>query len=173
MGIEKVRTVFRGRVITVNVETVRLPNDHVADLEVIHHPGGAAVVALDEAGRVCLIRQFRHAAGGWIWELPAGKLEPQEPPLATARRELIEETGTAAARWEPLGLYVSSPGVFTERVHLFLARDLEVAPLAHEDSELIEVHWVDLEQACADALAGTLSDGKTVVGLLRARAHLR
>ena len=88
MSVENVRTVFRGRVITVNVETVRLPNGHVTDLEIIHHPGGAAVVAIDAAGRVCLIRQFRHAAGGWIWELPAGKLEPQEPPLETARREL-------------------------------------------------------------------------------------
>ncbi|MCC7462985.1 MAG: NUDIX hydrolase [Gammaproteobacteria bacterium] len=172
MGIQKFRTVFRGRVITVNVETVRLPNDHVTDLEIIHHPGGAAVVALDAQQRVCLIRQFRHAAGGWIWELPAGKLEPHEPPLETARRELVEEAGAAAARWDPLGIYVSSPGVFTETVHLFLARGLSVAPTAHEASELIEVHWIDLEQACRDALAGTIVDGKTVVGLLRARAHL-
>jgi 8-oxo-dGTP pyrophosphatase MutT (NUDIX family) len=88
MSIEKVRTVFAGRVIRVNVETVRLPNDHVAELEIIHHPGGAAAVALDRDRRVCLLRQFRHAAGGWIWELPAGKLEPNEPPLATVQREL-------------------------------------------------------------------------------------
>ena len=173
MGIEKVRTVFRGRVITVNVETVRLPNDHVADLEVIHHPGGAAVVAVDAQRRVCLIRQFRHAAGGWIRELPAGKLEPQEPPLATARRELVEEAGTAAAHWEPLGACVSSPGVFTETVHLFLARELSAMPTAHEPSELIEVHWVDLEAACRDALEGRIGDAKTVIGLLRAQARLR
>ena len=80
----KVHTVYGGRVITVNVETVRLPNGHVTDLEIIHHPGGAAIVAVDAEQRVCLIRQFRHAAGGWIWELPAGKLEPNEPALATA-----------------------------------------------------------------------------------------
>ena len=84
MSVEKVRTVFRGRVITVNLETVRLPNGHVTDLEIIHHPGGAAVVAIDAADRVCLIRQYRHAAGGWLWELPAGKLEAREPPLETA-----------------------------------------------------------------------------------------
>jgi 8-oxo-dGTP pyrophosphatase MutT (NUDIX family) len=172
MGIEKIRTVFRGRVITVNVETVRLPNAHVAELEIIHHPGGAAVVAVDAQRRVCLIRQFRHAAGGWIWELPAGKLEPHEPPLETARRELIEEAGTAASHWSPLGPYVSSPGVLTETVHLFLAEQLAVATMAHEPSELIEVHWVELDAACRDALAGVIVDGKTVVGLLRARAHI-
>jgi 8-oxo-dGTP pyrophosphatase MutT (NUDIX family) len=173
MGIENTRTVFRGRVITVNVETVRLPNGHVTDLEIIHHPGGAAIVAIDREGRVCLIRQFRHAAGGWIWELPAGKLEPPEPPLETARRELVEETGTSARSWRSLGLYVSSPGVFTEIVHLYLAQDLESANMAHEAGELIEVHWVDLEQACSRALDGDINDGKTALGLLRARSILQ
>jgi 8-oxo-dGTP pyrophosphatase MutT (NUDIX family) len=77
---------FRGRIITVNVETVTLPNGRRAALEIVHHPGGAAIVALDAAGRVCILRQFRHAGGGYLWELPAGKLEPGEPPFATARR---------------------------------------------------------------------------------------
>lgn len=172
MSIEKVRTVFTGRVIVVNVETVRLPNGHVVDLEIIHHPGGAAAAALDHDRRVCLIRQYRHAADGWIWELPAGKLEPHEPPLETARRELAEETGTRAHKWTALGPYVSSPGVFTETVHLFLAQDLESVKMAQEPAELIEVHWIDLEEACAHALDGTISDGKTALGLLRARAAL-
>src|SRR5580658_2609774 len=132
MSIENTRTVFRGRVITVNVETVRLPDGHVTDLEVIHHPGGAAIVAIDKEGRVCLIRQFRHVAGGWIWELPAGKLEPQEPPEATARRELVEEAGASAHCWTSLGPYVSSPGVFTEIVHRYLAQGLESANMSHE-----------------------------------------
>jgi 8-oxo-dGTP pyrophosphatase MutT (NUDIX family) len=74
-----------------------LPNGHVAELEIIHHPGGAAIVAIDATGRVCLIRQYRHAAGGWIWELPAGKLEPPEPPLETARRELRKRPGPRRA----------------------------------------------------------------------------
>src|SRR3984957_5019147 len=132
MGVENVRSVFRGRVITVNVETVRLPNGHVAELEIIHHPGGAAIVAIDAAGRVCLIRQYRHAAGGWVWELPAGKLETGEPALEAARRELSEESGSTAQSWQSLGTYVSSPGVFTEFVHLFLARELESVKMAHE-----------------------------------------
>jgi 8-oxo-dGTP pyrophosphatase MutT (NUDIX family) len=172
MGIENVRTVFRGRVILVNVETVRLPNGHVAELEIIHHPGGAAVAAVDAQRRVCLLRQYRHAAGGWIWELPAGKLEPGEPPLDTARRELIEEAGRSAQNWQSLGAYVSSPGVFDEIVHLFLARELDSVKMAHEASELIEVHWIDLEEACTRALDGQISDGKTALGLLRARSAL-
>jgi 8-oxo-dGTP pyrophosphatase MutT (NUDIX family) len=172
MSLLQTRNVFQGRVVTLNVETVRLPNGHVAELEIIHHPGGAAAVALDDRGRVCLLRQFRHAAGGWIWELPAGKLEPREPPLETVRRELIEEAGTEALQWQSLGSYVSSPGVFTETVHLFLARDLRHANIAHEAAESIEVHWVDFAEACQRAASGDINDGKTALGLLRAQALL-
>jgi ADP-ribose pyrophosphatase len=172
MSVEKLRTVFRGRVMTVNIETVRLPNGHVTDLEIIHHPGGAAVVAVDGSRQVCLIRQYRHAIGGWVWELPAGKLEPNEPPQATARRELSEEAGTSAQSWQSLGVYVSSPGVFTESVHLYLALGLDSVKMAHEAGELIEVHWTPLEAACARALKGDINDGKTALGLLRARSVL-
>ena len=171
-AIEKLRTVFSGRVIKVNVETVRLPNGHVADLEIIHHPGGAAVVAIDDQQRVCLLRQFRHAIGGWIWELPAGKLEPDEPALDTARRELSEEAGVAAADWVSLGDYVSSPGVFSETVKLFMARNLRPVNIAHEAAELIEIHWVPFSEACQRTLSGELNDGKTALGLLRAQARL-
>lgn len=170
--ILNLRTVFHGRVITVNVETVRLPNGHVADLEIIHHPGGAAIAAIDDRERVCLIRQYRHAAGGWIWELPAGKLEPAEPALSTAQRELKEETGTEGSVWVSLGDYVSSPGVFTETVKLFMVRGLTASRMQHEAAELIEVHWVPLSEACRRALGGELNDGKTALGLLRAQARL-
>jgi ADP-ribose pyrophosphatase len=172
MSIEKSTTVFVGRIVTVNIETVRLPNGHVVDLDIIHHPGGAAIAAVDSQRRVCLIHQYRHAAGGWIWELPAGKLEPQEPPEHTARRELVEEAGASAHSWLSLGSYVSSPGVFTEIVHLYLARELESVKMSHEAGELIEVHWIDLQEACTRALDGRISDGKTALGLLRARAVL-
>ena len=171
-SIETLTTVFVGRVIRVNVETVRLPNGHVADLEIIHHPGGAAAVAIDSAERVCLIRQYRHAVGGWIWELPAGKLELGEPPILTAQRELIEEAGTVAADWVDLGPYVSSPGVFTETVHLFLARGLSAVTMAHEAAEVIEVHWVPMHTACQRALNGDIRDGKTALGLWRAQQRL-
>jgi ADP-ribose pyrophosphatase len=172
MSILSVRQVFQGRIIRVNVETVRLPNGHVTDLEIIHHPGGAAVVAIDAEQQVCLLRQYRHAASGWIWELPAGKLEPMEPAQITAKRELVEEAGRSARSWESLGTYVSSPGVFTEIVHLYLARQLDSVKMALEDGELIEVHWLPMAEACRRAETGEINDGKTIVGLLRARAML-
>ena len=145
-----------------------LPNGTKAALEVVHHPGGAAVVAVDRSDRVCLLHQYRYVAGGWIWELPAGKLEPHEPPLETARRELIEEAGVEAARWSSLGTYLSSPGVFSEVLHLYLALDLVPAPAAPEINEVFEVHWVPFADACRRALEGDIQDGKTILGLLRA-----
>jgi 8-oxo-dGTP pyrophosphatase MutT (NUDIX family) len=161
---------FRGRVITVTTDEVVLPNGNQALLEVVHHPGGAAVVALDSNGHVCLLRQYRYVADGWIWELPAGKLEPNEPPLETAKRELIEEAGVSASHWESLGTALSSPGVFSEVLHLFYATQIEPSTAAHEHSEVIEVHWVPFTQAYEWAINGTIRDAKTVIALARAQA---
>ena len=165
-------TKYRGRVITVNVERVRLPNGRVADLEIVHHPGGATIVALDAAQRICLLRQYRHAGGGWVWELPAGKLEPGEPPLLTAQRELIEEAGVQARDWYSLGGILSSPGGFTEIIHLYLARELTPRAVAHEEHEVIEVHWVPFEEAWQQAVTGDIRGAKTAMGILRAHALL-
>jgi 8-oxo-dGTP pyrophosphatase MutT (NUDIX family) len=167
-----VKHVFTGRVIEVNVERVELPNGSIAQLEIIRHPGGAAVVALDSDDRICLLRQFRHAVGGWIWELPAGKIDNREPPLDTARRELEEEAGMAAASWRPLGDYLSSPGVFTEVVHLFLATRLTPLPVRPEEHEVIEVHWLPFTDVLRMADSGELRDGKSLVGVYRAAAHI-
>src|SRR5512139_990638 len=163
---ESIRNVFKGRVLTLNLEQVRLPNGRVAELEIAHHPGGAAVVALDASGRVCLLRQFRHAAGGWLTELPAGKLDDGEPPLECAQRELAEEAGMLARRWDRLGEYFSSPGVFTEVIHLFLARDLEATEARPEEHEVFEASWIPLDEAVALAAGGQLHDAKTLIGLL-------
>ena len=167
------RTVFGGRVITVNVERVKLPNGVTTDLEIVHHPGGAAIVAVNLAGEVCLLRQYRHAIGAWLLELPAGKLDDGEQPLVAARRELLEETGLSAGRWSPLGEFVSSPGVFTEIVHLFLATRLERGEARPEAAEVFETQWLPLDRALALALAGDIADGKTVVGLARAAERLK
>ena len=172
MSIQSIKPVFTGRVIQVNVERVELPNGNVADLEIIHHPGGAAVVAIDAKENVCLLRQFRHAANGYLWELPAGKIDNKEPPFNTAVRELAEEAGASAAQWESLGDYVSSPGVFTEVVHLFLATDLTHSFHGHEEHEVIEVHWKPLAEAVRMAAHGEIRDGKSLVGIFRAAAKL-
>jgi 8-oxo-dGTP pyrophosphatase MutT (NUDIX family) len=173
MKPERQKVHFNGRVIRVTTDEVRLPNGHRAELEVVHHPGGAAAVAIDDARRVCLLRQYRYVADGWLWELPAGKLEPGEPPLATAQRELAEEAGVGARHWRLLGTCLSSPGVFTEVLHLYLATGIVPAAAAHERAEVIEIHWVPFGTACEWALGGTITDSKTVIGLLRARSASR
>jgi 8-oxo-dGTP pyrophosphatase MutT (NUDIX family) len=165
------KEIFTGRVIKVSVDTVDLPNGVRVPLEIVRHPGGAAVVAIDAQDRVCLLRQFRHAAGGYIYELPAGKLEPHEPPDVTARRELVEEASTSAAKWESLEPFICSPGVFTEVIHLYLATDLAKAEAAPEADEVFEVEWWPLEVAVERALSGELTDAKTIIGILRAASR--
>src|SRR6185295_10229901 len=114
-------------------------------LEIVRHPGGAAAVAVDSDRRICLLRQFRHAADGFIYELPAGKLEAGEPPDVTVRRELAEEGAVEATHWRSLGAYVSSPGVFTEVVHLYLATGLTPVAAAPEAGEVFQVEWWPLD----------------------------
>jgi 8-oxo-dGTP pyrophosphatase MutT (NUDIX family) len=172
MSIEKITKIYHGRFIDVNIEEVRLPNDHVATLEIVHHAGGAAVVALDETDRICLVKQYRHAAGGWIWEIPAGKIDHEEPPLQTAQRELEEEAGRQAAQWRSLGDYLSSPGFLTEVVHLFLATELKGVKDQLEAGEVLEVHWLPFEQAVQMARSGELRDGKSLAALLRAAVYV-
>lgn len=161
---------YRGRVISVTTDDVVLPNGHRAVLEVVHHPGGAAVVAVDSDRRVCLLRQYRYVAGGYLWELPAGKLEPSEAPLDTAKRELVEEAGVSARHWESLGTVLASPGVFGEVLHLYHATGIEPSAVNHEQAEVIEIHWVAFEQAHEWALNGEIRDAKTIIGLIRAFA---
>jgi ADP-ribose pyrophosphatase len=150
-----------------------LPNGSVADLEILHHPGGAVVVAIDAHDRVCLLRQFRHAADGWITELPAGKIDNREPPLECAQRELGEEAGVKARRWDSLGRFFSSPGVLTEVIHVFLARDLAPCDGTPEDHEVLETRWVPLAEAVALAAEGRLQDAKTITGLIWAHTRLQ
>lgn len=169
---EQKRSVFTGRIVEVTLEPVRLPNGCETEFEIVHHPGGAAVVALDAQRRVCLLHQYRHAVDDWLWELPAGKRDHGEAPQSTARRELQEEAGVHAARWHSLGHMISSPGVFTEVVYLYLARELEFGATAVEAHEVFERHWLDFDEAIGKAERGEFNDAKTVIGLLRARAVL-
>lgn len=159
---------YRGTIVSLDVEEVRLPNGTMMRMELVRHPGGAAVVAIDAQDRVCLLRHYRPAVGVWLWELPAGKRDHGEPPLVTARRELQEEAGLLAARWDSLGSIWSSPGVLAERIDLYLARGLtRVAPSATAD-EVFETHWMACDEALEKVLADDGADAKTVVGLARA-----
>lgn len=166
-------TLYTGTVIEVRLETVRFPDGRSFPLEVVHHPGGAAVVALDENGRVCLVHQYRHVARGFLWELPAGRRTPGEDPMITVQRELREEGGSIAGSWESLGTLATSPGVFSEVVYLYLAQELTFVSRALEDEEFLETHWIPLDEALDWAADGRISDAKTLAGLFRARRKLR
>jgi len=166
------RSIHRGRIVDLFIERVELPNRSVLDLEVVRHPGGAAIVALDTEGRVCLLRQYRHVVGGYIWELPAGKIDDHEPPLETAQRELAEEAGMRAGEWLSLGRMYSSPGFCDEVIHLYLARELTTVDSRHEDHEVIEVHWLPFDEALKRAAHGDIDDAKSIAALFRAAIHL-
>jgi 8-oxo-dGTP pyrophosphatase MutT (NUDIX family) len=166
------RPVYDGRLVKLSVDSVTLPNGVIAELEIVRHPGGAAVVALDDRNRVCLLWQYRYASGGWLWELPAGKLDPGESPDTTAARELEEEAGIRAGRLERLGSMIPTPGYCNEVVHLYLARDLVRVPAAPEEHELFEVHWVPYEVALGQVYDGTIRDAKTMLGLTLCASRL-
>ncbi len=168
-----IRRIYDGRLIHLNQETVTLPGGREVELDIVHHPGGAVITALNDKKDVCLLRQFRHAAGGVIWELPAGCIDPEdESPLDTGRRELQEEAGLVATDWQDLGSIYTSPGFCDEVLHLFLARDLDHTATDHEEDELIEVHWLHFEEAVRMVMNNEIRDAKTVAGLLKTREIL-
>lgn len=166
------RLIHAGAVVNLGLETVKLPNGELRALEVVRHPGGVVVIAMDDGQRICLIRQFRPAAGGWIWELPAGMAEIHEDPLSTAHRELKEETGCTAEDMVPLGSTLTTPGFCSERLHIFLATGARPGEAQPEDYEFIETHWLTVEAALSMAMDGTIDDAKTIVALYRLRGWL-
>mgnify|MGYP003476568532 FL=1 len=160
-----VKPIYKGTVVTLNVDTVRLPNGHTIDLEVIRHPGASAVVPLKEDGTVVLIRQFRHAANGFIYEIPAGKLHPKEDPFDCAARELEEEIGYKAGRFELLSSIFTAPGFADEVIHIYLATGLTIGTQNLDQDEVLEVVEMPLREAIAKIEDGTIRDAKTIVGL--------
>ena len=168
------KSIFKGQIVDLGLETVQIsPDKPPATLEIVRHPGGAAVVAIDDTDQVCLLKQYRHAVGQWLWELPAGKIDDGEPPEQTIVRELREEAGCVAAQWDKLGEMVSSPGILDERLHLYLARDLSAVGIEHELHEYIEIHWIDFNQAMNMIYSGELIDAKSIAALTRAKHVLR
>jgi ADP-ribose pyrophosphatase len=167
------KPVHRGRILDISIDTVELPNGRRCELEVIRHPGAAAVVPIDADGNVLLIRQYRYAAGGFVLEVPAGKLDGDEAPEACARREIVEETGYRARELKPMGWIWTTPGFTDEKIWLFLARGLEPAEQALEHDEVLTVERMPLDDAVAAAAGGEIQDGKSVVALLRAPRFLK
>jgi ADP-ribose pyrophosphatase len=167
----------RGSLLRMRTDTVRMPGGDTAGREIVEHPGAVGVLGLDESGQVLMIRQYRHPVGGLLWEIPAGlRDKPGEPLLATAERELLEETGYRAADWRVLGDFLTSPGFSTERIRIFLARGLTRVPETereyvrqHEEAHLV-LAWVPLERALAGILAGDLHNGVAALGILSAYA---
>jgi ADP-ribose pyrophosphatase len=149
-------------------EEVPLPNGRTATLDLIRHPGASAVVPFSDPEHVLLIRQYRYAVGGTIYEVPAGKLEPGEDPEICAVRELEEETGQRAGRIEALGSILTTPGFTDERIHLFAAFDLQSVPMNLDVDEIIEVVPMRFDEALNLIWSGELCDAKSVLALIHA-----
>lgn len=167
----RTRRAYSGRILNLDVDSVRFPDGSEGELEIIRHPGAAAVVPLasDPAGPdpvVLMLRQFRHAAGGTLWEIPAGRLDGGETPEACAQRELREEAGVTAGRIDRLTTIWTTPGFTDEAIHLFLARDLVAATAALEPDEFIEVVPRPLSEVLVGIRDGEIRDGKTVAAIL-------
>ncbi len=164
---------YRGRVIRLRLDQVRLPNKQITQREVVEHHGAVAIVALDAQNRVLMVRQYRSGAGRELLEIPAGTLEEGEDPALCATRELKEETGYHAAHWQALGYFYSTPGFSDEKMHLFVARDITDGIATPEADEFIQLELVPFADALALIPSGEIVDAKTMIGLLRVNALIQ
>jgi ADP-ribose pyrophosphatase len=178
MTLVSTERLFSGRIVNLDRDTVRFPDGSTGQLEMLRHPGASAVVPFlddpeDDDPRVLLLRQFRHAADGYIWEIPAGRLDAGEAPEACARRELQEETGMRAKRLDRLTTIFTTPGFTDEQIHLFLARDLEQGEHRREADEFMELHDRRWSEVTDMIRRGEIRDGKTLVALLFVHGFVR
>jgi len=169
----KRKEVYKGRVVDLSVDRVEMPNGKTTELEVIRHPGAAAMVPLADSDEVLLVRQYRYATGGWLLEVPAGKLDRGEDPEACAVRELEEEVGMKPAKVIPLGWIWTTPGFTDEKIWLYLCRDLRPAQQDLQDDEVLTVESRSLEEAIEMVRQGEICDSKSICALLQADAYLR
>ncbi|MCJ7810406.1 MAG: NUDIX hydrolase [Desulfobulbaceae bacterium] len=163
----------QGRVFRLDKENITLSNGVNVDLEIIRHPGASAIVPLLNEDTLLMIRQYRHAVGDFIWEIPAGTLDADEAPIQCARRELVEETGYSADSWQKLGEICPLPGYSDERIHIFIASDLTPARQHLDVDEVLEVHEVDFKKAIEMILEGEIQDAKTIAALMIANLTKR
>jgi len=177
-GLISSASIYKGRVVDLSVDRVLLPNGKETELEMIRHPGAAVALPIetgdDGIDYAILVRQYRYAAGGWLLEVPGGKLDGAEDPELCARRELEEEIGFSAGEMTGLGPILTTPGFTDERIWIYIARDLTLVEGGHslEADEVIEVERIPLRDAVAMAVSGEITDAKTVTALLRAAAKL-
>jgi ADP-ribose pyrophosphatase len=160
------RTVYRGPVFTVTTDRVDEPGGIRVRRDLIHHSGSVVVLAVDDSGRVLLERQYRHAANSFLWELPAGRIDPGEQELRAAKRELLEETGYTATNWKRILKFYASPGFIAETMAVFLATGLRAGQAQPEADEFISKRLVPLPTVVKMVLSGTIRDGKTISSVL-------
>ncbi|MCP4112487.1 MAG: NUDIX hydrolase [Desulfobacteraceae bacterium] len=157
----------------MTTENITLSNGVTVDIDILRHPGASAIVPLSEKNTVILIRQYRHAVGDYIWEIPAGTLNPGELPIACAKRELVEETGFSAREFQKLGEITPVPGYSDERIHIFLGTGLEPAEQNLDMDELLNVHEIEFDETIEMIRNGDIQDCKTISGLYMARDLLK
>ena len=165
-------TIFDGRILHVRRDTVLLPNGHQSTREVVDHPGGVGILALDDQGRALLVSQFRYPYGQVLREIPAGKLEYGEDPAQAAVRELREETGAVAGSFQSLGELYPSPGYCGEIIRIYLARELSFGDASPDEDEFLGLERVPFAQLVEQVLSGEIRDAKTIAAVLKAKLLL-
>ena len=166
--VNKSVTIHQGRIFKIVKENITLANGVSSDMDIIRHPGASAIIPLSDKNTIILIKQYRHAIGNYIWEIPAGTLDHDEPPIECAKRELIEETGYSANQWQKLGEIISVPGYSDERIHIFLAYDLVPARQNLDKDEMLDVHEIKFDDAMEMIHRGEIQDSKSICGLFMA-----
>lgn len=164
--VHKITNLYNGKIFDVVLEKVTLPNGAIKNREIVRHPGAAAMVPLLDDGKVVLIKQYRHAVGEFLWEIPAGTLEPDEKAIECARRELVEETGYEASSFDKLAEILPAPGYTDEHIHIFLATGLTLADQKLEDDEVLALQPMAFDTALEMITKGEIRDAKTIAGLL-------
>ena len=166
------KTIYQGKIVTVRVDEVELPNGATAGREVVEHPGGVCVLALTPDGQVPLVRQYRYPLGREFLELPAGKLEHGEDPREAAVRELGEEVGLTPGRVTDLGHFYVSPGFCTEKLHMYLVQEPETVPVHPDEDEFLDIVWMSFDRLLRLVIEGEIRDGKTIAAVLKTKVLL-